>query len=171
MQVANSSTQALNISGLYSRFSFTDTLGEQDLNATCPTIFNLISSNLTAAIKTSGGRLISMYKNGSEAVLDDFIKALDPSLFKVWRFKLATRSRLMILNILTDSRQAYTYSSVSRTIPWEVAKDGRVLSTARQSCSWGMCLPKLLLADTVCMLYKVCLSCSDELLPWQLSCC
>jgi hypothetical protein len=139
---------------LFSQFTYTDQLSVEEFNAACPAMYRLATSPF---VGETGARLQRLYmrNESSKQAVDDFLRSADLSLYKVWHYKLENATKLMVLDILANKRQMYSYTHITRATPWEVAKDGRVVSTAQQSCSWLMCSPKALVANDICRLYKV----------------
>jgi hypothetical protein len=100
--------------------------------------------------------LYRMYTSSASgpALVDQLISKASTYLSNTWRYMYDERNKLLLLHVLKDQRQLYGYTNISRSIPWEWdPSSGRVLAEARQSCSWTMCVPKLLMADYICRLY------------------
>jgi hypothetical protein len=139
---------------MYQQFTFTDTLSEQALTDKCPTI----SEFNNAFVKQAGAvvpQALALFKSGPAGLrqLNSFIKSVDTRMYNFWS-TLRTDRQLMVLKIINEERQVYTYTEFRRTIPWANPRKGGPVLQANQSCTWTMCVPKALAALNMCALYK-----------------
>ena len=156
-QAANQSAAQLERTNasLYNTFSYTDRLSDSEVNASCPTVGNL-QSIVGSDNGVTGQLLYTMYTSSASgpAQVDEVLSKTSAYMSNTWRYMYDERKKLLLLHVLKDQRQLYGYTNISRSIPWEWdPSSGRVIAEARQSCSWTMCLPKLLMADYFCKLY------------------
>jgi hypothetical protein len=99
-------------------------------------------------------RAWSMWQQGEEGKeqVRTLVQTLNPELYKIFSDLTFERQSLMLL-MVNQSRQVYSHVGLSRTIPWRnVSGEQPVL--VNQSCTWSMCMPKAMVAMTICDLLK-----------------
>jgi hypothetical protein len=148
------SPSPLSSPALYSKFTFTDELSLAQVNQTCPAIYALVDG--FGKEQEIAGRLLTLFNNGSTGykLLNQIIKSVDSELYIYWRYKLTRPRQLQLLTTLNESRQLYAHIEIKRAIPWEARPGGQVISYANQTCSWTLCVPKMMAVNSLCQLYQ-----------------
>ncbi len=129
-------------------------MSEQALAESCPTISDL-SNSIAKQARIFIPQALVLFNSGPAGLkqLNAWLKSVDTRMHNFWR-TLRSDRQLMILKILNEDRQLYTYTELRRVIPWPNPKKGGPPLQANQSCTWTMCVPKALAALNVCALYR-----------------
>jgi hypothetical protein len=137
----------------HTRFTFSDTLTDEQLGTMCPVIKAITDPFMN---DPSVKRLWPLWRSGpdGEEMVKNLVKNLSPELNDIFQ-SYSDPKKEMLLRVPSESRQAYAYASLQRTITWRVPLlSGEQPVLVNQSCSWIMCMPRALAAMAICDMFK-----------------